>query len=799
MRVMKLKLTVLGLLLLVMMPRNSGSPDAQARAIAFASASLSATSSNPSYLWPLAHPPTLTSSFGEFRTGHFHAGIDLSTSGREGIPVLAVDDGDVVRVRASGIGYGRAVYLRLRDGRLAVHAHLASIMEPLARYVEAVQDSLELYRVDLYPEPGRFRVRRGEEIGRSGSSGAGGPHFHFELREGDIAINPLSHGLATHDDRPPVLRALVFTPLDARASVNAEDRKLRVPLIGVGSGELGLSREVQIWGRVGLGLDGYDRARDSGDAIGIYRVELLVDGESRFTARFDRFDYNHNHEVEAEFDYEEVQVGRRSVRNLFVPGGIAGDFHGKLPAGAGILDAGDEGDAHVLRPGIHRLRIFAADAAGNVTAATATVRAAGPPVLDRLVLVEETASPPRVEVEARGRGKKLARLEVERGTRAGQEFTPWRVFPAGEGALGFTFGPESLENPHDAVRVQVVDEEGQRSNGLIMLARGAPAPSVPPAAIRAASPPTVRLVPGSRIATLEFEFSSPPVAPPVITLPDREEIVLHALDPRRFRARIDARGQNPLGVGGVSADGAVIDARVELPWAAVPRPESGTHLALDGRVRIDFPVGAFFEDAYVWVAENPSRAATTPGLIPVSPWFRVEPNGLPLDRGLWVGCRFDSTEGSVAPPAPAGRVGLYRLDDDGTLRYEGAEIEHRGKAETSGAPTIGAQVRHLGTFVLARDIEPPVVRWTSPAGGKGLGSGRPRLRAVVRDHGSGFREDDVTFLIDGRRVPTEWDAEARIMRHRPRVALAPGRHVFAARATDRSGLTTRREITVTVP
>ena len=44
--------------------------------------------------WSIDVDPELTSSFGEFRLGHFHAGIDLSTFGRQGAPVFAVDEGE---------------------------------------------------------------------------------------------------------------------------------------------------------------------------------------------------------------------------------------------------------------------------------------------------------------------------------------------------------------------------------------------------------------------------------------------------------------------------------------------------------------------------------------------------------------------------------------------------------------------------------------------------------------------------------------------------------------------------------
>ena len=71
------------------------------------------------YVTPLASTPGLSSGFGEFRTAHFHAGLDYSTDQVEGKEVRAVADGWVERVRCSGVGYGRAIYLHLADGHTA--------------------------------------------------------------------------------------------------------------------------------------------------------------------------------------------------------------------------------------------------------------------------------------------------------------------------------------------------------------------------------------------------------------------------------------------------------------------------------------------------------------------------------------------------------------------------------------------------------------------------------------------------------------------------------------------------------
>ncbi|MGB5875120.1 MAG: hypothetical protein WBH56_15480, partial [Bacteroidota bacterium] len=58
------------------------------------------------YLWPTDASNTITSTFGEFRRTHFHAGIDIRTHDRTGFPVFASRDGYVSRIWASPNGYG---------------------------------------------------------------------------------------------------------------------------------------------------------------------------------------------------------------------------------------------------------------------------------------------------------------------------------------------------------------------------------------------------------------------------------------------------------------------------------------------------------------------------------------------------------------------------------------------------------------------------------------------------------------------------------------------------------------------
>lgn len=171
-------------------------------------------------LWPLegdARP--LRGGFGEPRSNHFHAGLDLSTGGHTGARVLAPAASTLERVRTSGVGFGRALYLKSADGRLIVFGHLDAFEPVLAAWVDSTQRASGEYDQDLYPPAGRFRYAAGEQVAWSGESGAGPPHLHVEVRHGDFALSPLLAGLAVPDTIAPVIRKLVLEPLDEHSYV----------------------------------------------------------------------------------------------------------------------------------------------------------------------------------------------------------------------------------------------------------------------------------------------------------------------------------------------------------------------------------------------------------------------------------------------------------------------------------------------------------------------------------------------------------------------------------------------------
>ncbi|MEO6462153.1 MAG: M23 family metallopeptidase [Candidatus Eisenbacteria bacterium] len=375
-------------------------------------ASASTLSLFAALLPPLAQSPGLTSGFGEYREGRFHAGLDYSTEATTGKPVRAVADGWIERVRASGVGYGRAVYLRLPDGRTAVYAHLSRFAPALADWVAAQQESAGRYELDLVPPPGAFPFRQGEVVAWSGESGAGPPHLHFEIRRGDMNLHPLRQGIAVADATPPSLTAVTITPSGPRARVGGGIDPWRGGFPA--SGELAAPT---VSGSFRLAVDTWDRSGDRPNHIATYRLRALLDGTPAYEAVLDSVSWEQMPIADRIFDLAATQAGMNDRRLLQ---STPGDHATIVRLGVPVWS---------LTPGEHRLELVAEDEAGNRTSRTLRLGVLAPGA--------DSASRAKAPVGARllagaraGRPAVNARdLVVHVATRAGDERPPlaaWR-------------------------------------------------------------------------------------------------------------------------------------------------------------------------------------------------------------------------------------------------------------------------------------------------------------------------------------------------------------------------------------
>ena len=119
---------------------------------------------------PLDIPLVLSGTFGELRSNHFHAGIDIKTKGQSGLRVYAIADGFVSRIKVSPWGYGKALYITHDNGYSSVYAHLMRYNGAIQEFVISNQYENQSYDIELFPEKDALRVKKGDIIGLSGNT-----------------------------------------------------------------------------------------------------------------------------------------------------------------------------------------------------------------------------------------------------------------------------------------------------------------------------------------------------------------------------------------------------------------------------------------------------------------------------------------------------------------------------------------------------------------------------------------------------------------------------------------------------
>ena len=727
------------------------------------------------YHWPTTAPPALTSSFGEYRAGgRLHAGIDLKTWGREGYPVLGIDDGYVWRVRTSPWGYGRAVYLRLADGRTAVYAHLSAFSPDIRALVESEQERRGTFSVNLFLKPGQIPVHRGETLGYSGRTGTVFPHLHFELRdEVQKPMNVLLHGLRVEDTVPPIILALAFIPLDADARVSDrygprrlgvtwdEDRKRFVA-----------AGPVPIEGRVGVAVDVFDRADASAltNRLAPFRLRLLVDGREVFRTTYTSFGFDQVSQVELDRNFALQRRGIGRFHNLFRSHGNELPFYDGHAVGAGILHASvlPSGSGVALSNGAHKLRVVAEDASGNrADVAVDILSDRRPRVLDL------TAEPVADSVVIAGivsdsDGDALnAIFEL-----SSDEGLTWRGFgeervPSGAVRAVLPGGYGSL------YRLRVRDPEG-----LEAFQTGSPFTRRP----GAADGTMLSCVPTfySDFAVIQIDSDrSLAIAPRVVS--ESPGLERHVLEVRQTGmrtyetiARFDPRVDGPvrLVVSAVDADGNACRQWMTLGQHRVG-PDGGVVRSDDGNAVARFGGNVVYETLFGRVY---AEAAAVPEDLPmVGSAYRFSPADVPFRRGATLTLRYP--HGLNRPE----RLAVYEAKGDRTWTFVGNRLDPASR-------TVSADVRHFSTYALLLDDIPPEVSALRSVSGPGTTDRRPILEASVRDRGSGIRrEEDISVRLNDQRVIFEYDPEREVIRMRPRQPLDPGEYRFEVSARDMCG------------
>lgn len=270
---------------------------------------------------PLDIPLVLSANFGEPRSDHFHSGVDFKTDGVTGKRVYPASDGYIYRIMVSPTGFGKALYIRHKNGLSTVYGHLSKFNPDIEKYVKENQYARRSFSVNLFTDPSEFPVKEGDIIGYSGNSGSSmGPHLHFEVRKSsdEKPLDPTQF-FNIEDDIKPVIRAVAVYPSRTGSKVNGKREKLILNTSG-NSGRYTTTNKipVDVSGPVGFGIKTYDFINNSWNKCGVKIINLKVDDKLIYSHSIEEFSFSETRYINSHIDYEEHIKNSSFIQKTFL-------------------------------------------------------------------------------------------------------------------------------------------------------------------------------------------------------------------------------------------------------------------------------------------------------------------------------------------------------------------------------------------------------------------------------------------------------------------------------------------------
>ena len=707
------------------------------------------------YAWPTDAGRIVTSTFGEYRRTHFHAGIDISSGDASGYGVFASRSGYVSRIRISPVGYGKILYIRHPDGFTTTYAHLEKFAPAIDARAALEQRTLGGYPVDIACAPQEFPVRKGDLVGLTGQTGAASPHLHFEIRDQEgNPVNPfLAPLLRVADEIPPSIKRIAVSPLSPDATVDGENTPRIYRAETVRGNSVHLPVPIVITGEAGLAVEARDRIPGSRFRNGVYTRTLFIDGVPVYAARIDRTPWNEAHEIDLCFERSLPGSGGGRLAKLYMDSPNHLPFYTPRTPRAGIIDC----DSYAQGP--HTFRILCADFSGNSAEVTGTL------VMSRV---------PAGSAERSGDGialhlfapEEVAKIRLASRTSAGSwsgrdwpapagGFSPSLVLPlAGGRTAPATF---TLEN-----------RWGTRSPAKLI---AGPSPG--------GSAPSIHLTceAEEEFVRVRITASGDLPSPPSVTVDEgtrRSQVVVEAAGPAEFsgwfRPREEFTGTRRImaeasSASGRAFDSAAIDLQPVLPGT------SGVIAADGGRLLIRYDSLSVLKPLFLRIGKSPGDEGSV---------YTLEPEGAVLGSGLTA---------TIRPGSAGGHRGLF-CRRRGSWQFIGSGGNGEEQACT------GSVSGTLGEVTLLADSTPPAVVGMSVAH---RGRQEPEIIVRFRDERSGVEYDGLKMYIDGNLVIPEIDGRRRRAVYRSAGLLGRGPHQMTMHLTDRIGNSSTTERRFVLP
>jgi len=296
---------------------------------------------------PIDLPLNLSGTFGEFRSSHFHYGLDVTTNKKSGYNVYSIDSGSIVRINVSTSGYGKVLYINHPNGLTSIYAHLKEFSPKIQKYIKTQQYLNKSYSVQKFFNNGEMKVNKGDIIGYTGNTGgSSGPHLHFEIRDtkSQNPINPLSFNYKYDDSNRPIIKSLyVFDEDDIFKKGNP--KKYEIKKI---NDSLYIADKIIYSNKIGIGIEVYDRqSKNNYNRNGVYEVKMFLDSVLNFSYKMDKINIDESVFRKIFYDYSLLKTKKKRIQKVYYPPNSKLNFLNHN-VNTGIFESSDKDEKDVL-------------------------------------------------------------------------------------------------------------------------------------------------------------------------------------------------------------------------------------------------------------------------------------------------------------------------------------------------------------------------------------------------------------------------------------------------------------------
>lgn len=294
----------------------------------------------PAFVWPVVGVEAVTGTFGEYRSSHFHMGMDFSTGGRRGLPIVSVTKGKIVQVQRFWTSIGNAVVVEHPDGIRARYGHLSRFSPQLVKYLRSssAAKSFKSRKDFIHDLSKPIPVEAGELIAYSGDTGIGPPHLHFELFRNGIYYNPKDFGIGAQEGEEIVFDFINIKPETPRSFINGKHEVFSAPLKKTEGGYVldSDSNDIFIQGTVSIQVSAHQKSKNN--RLGLQKLSMILNNSRLVDVNFSSLPKSETKKFVLVYDaYRSRSNGNPFLYNLFSREGNGIPGLGSTMRGSGLI------------------------------------------------------------------------------------------------------------------------------------------------------------------------------------------------------------------------------------------------------------------------------------------------------------------------------------------------------------------------------------------------------------------------------------------------------------------------------